>query len=103
MTFTKEQIEILSAWEDNFRTAIKAKWARNPGRSALRVIWEIYTKATGDRRPFSDNCDRCIVNLLHDCGVLYYEDVEELSRKKAVSVSQEPAKPVKKARVKTRR
>lgn len=85
MTFTKEQIETLSAWEENFRTAVRAKWARNPGRTALRVIYDIYTAATGDRRRFSDNCSDCILSLLHDCGEIYYRDVEEMARMAAES------------------
>ena len=105
MTFTKEQLQTLSAWEENFRTAIKAKWARNPGRTALRVIYDIFTQATGDRRRFSDNCSTCILNLLTDCGKLYFEDtfgttVDNPSAKE-VKVSQEAKETVRKARVKT--
>ncbi len=85
MTFTKEQIETLSAWEENFRTAVRARWARNPGRAALRTIFDIFTSATGDRRRFSDNCSDCVLRLLHDCGELYYRDVEEMARKAAES------------------
>lgn len=85
MTFTKEQIETLSAWEENFRTAVRARWARNPGRAALRTIFDIYTSATGDRRRFSDNCSDCVLRLLHDCGELYYRDVEEMARNAAES------------------
>lgn len=81
MTFSEEQILILSQWEENFRTAIKAQWARNPGRTALKTIWEIFTKATGDSRRFNDNCSHCILSLLHDCGEKYYKDVEEMAIK----------------------
>lgn len=105
MTFTKEQIETLSAWEENFRTAIRAKWARNPGRSGLMTIWQIYTQATGDRRRLNDNCSTCILSLLTDCGRIYYQDVEEMARKaaepqekaKAVELSAERKKTVRKA------
>ena len=105
MTFTKEQLKTLAAWEENFRTAVKAKWARNPGRTALRTIYDIYTAATGDRRRFSDNCSTCILNLLTDCGKLYFEDtlsaaVDNLPTKE-VKVSQEAKETVRKARVKT--
>jgi len=105
MTFTKEQLKILSAWEENFRTAVKAKWARNPGRTALRVIYDIFTQATGDGRRFSDNCSNCILNLLTDCGRLYFEDtlraaVDKLPTKD-VKVSQEAKETVRKAKVKT--
>ena len=105
MTFTKEQLKILSAWEENFQTAVKAKWARNPGRTALRVIYDIFTQATGDRRRFSDNCSNCILNLLSDCGKLYFEDtlraaVDNLPTKD-VKVSQEAKETVRKAKIKT--
>lgn len=105
MKFTEEQLKTLSAWEDNFRTAVNAKWARNPGRSALLVIWETYTKVTGDRRRFSDNCSNCILSLLQDCGKVYFQDLEELKMRKSttkeVKVSQEAKEVVKKAKVKT--
>lgn len=104
MTFTTEQLNILSAWEENFRTAVKAKWARNPGRSGLRVIYDIYTAATGDRRRFSDNCSTCILSLLQDCGNLYFQDLTEkavTNTKVKVKVSQEEKQVVKRARIKT--
>ena len=113
MTFTEEQIKTLSAWEDNFRTAVNAQWARNPGTTGLKVIWEIFTSATGDTRRFNDNCNHCILSLLQDCGRIYFHDTIELAAKKAnpkvsvefpdkqVEVSPEAAEPVKKVAVKT--
>lgn len=105
MIFTEAQLTILSAWEENFRTAVKAQWARNPGRFGLKVIYDAFTKATGDRRRFSDNCSTCILSLLQDCGKLYFQDMEELDRirtsTKEVRVSQEAGNPVRKAKVKT--
>lgn len=103
MTFTTEQLNTLSAWEENFRTAVRAKWARNPGRSSLRTIYDIYTSATGDRRRFSDNCSQCILSLLTDCGNAYFKDITEkavTNTRVEVKVSQEAKQVVKKARVK---
>lgn len=105
MTFTEEQLKTLSQWEDNFRTAVNAQWARNPGRSGLKVIYDIYTSVTGDTRRFNDNCSHCILSLLQDCGRIYFQDKQELALRaiptKAVEVSQEAAEPVKKVEVKT--
>ena len=95
----------LSAWEQNFRTAVHAQWARNPGRSDLRVIYDIYTSATGDKRRFNDNCSHCILSLLQDCGKIYFQDKEELINRqndaRAVELSQEAAGVVPKVEVKT--
>lgn len=113
MRFTEEQLNTLSAWEDNFRTAVQAQWARNPGKSGLRVIYDIYTSVTGDQRRFNDNCNHCILSLLQDCGRIYFQDTIELATRKAnanvkvefpnreVKVSQEEKQVVKKARVRT--
>ena len=105
MTFTEEQLNTLSAWEDNFNTAVHAQWARNPGTTGLKVIWEIFTKTTGDTRRFNDNCNHCILSLLQDCGRIYFKDKKELAERKSstkeVKVSPEPKEVVKKARVKT--
>ena len=105
MTFTEQQLKDLSPWEDNFRTAVQAQWARNPGRDGLRVIYDIYTSVTGDTRRFNDNCNHCILSLLQDCGRIYFRDQQELAQMKesarAVEVSQEDAEPVKKVAVKT--
>lgn len=105
MRFTEEQIKTLSQWEDNFRTAVNAQWARNPGKSGLRVIWEIFTQVTGDQRRFNDNCNHCILSLLTDCGRIYFQDKQELALReiptREVKVSQEEKQVVKKARIKT--
>ena len=106
MTFTDEQLTTLSAWEEQFRTAVRSQWARNPGRSALKVIYDIYTAATGDTRRFSDNCNHCILSLLTDCGRAYFKDITEkaaTTTTKEVKVSQDEKQVVKKARVKVTR
>ena len=105
MKLTNEQLNTLSQWEENFRTAVKAQWARNPGSRNLRVIYDIYTSATGDKRRFNDNCNHCILSLLQDCGKVYFQDLEELKMRESttneVKVSHEAKEVVKKAKVKT--
>lgn len=115
MRFTEEQLKTLSKWEDHFRTAVNAQWARNPGSNALRTIYDIYTSVTGDKRRFNDNCSHCILSLLQDCGRIYFQDTIEIATRKAnpnvkvefpnreVKVSQEEKQVVKKARVRTTR
>lgn len=105
MTFTKEQLAALAPYEEHFRTALRSKWARNPGREGLQVIHATLAAATGDRRGSAYNCASCILRLLHDVGTLYYADLEELSAKeaqrKAVKASATTAATRKKVTVKT--
>ena len=81
MKFTIEQLNTLSQWEEHFRTAVNAQWARNPGTSALMVIHGIFCQVTGDQRRFNDNCSHCILSLLKDCGTLYFQDKAEMVEK----------------------
>lgn len=93
MRFSKEQMELLKPFEGYFETAVKANWSRNPGRSGLKVIHEVFTKATGDPRRYNDNCNTCILNLLRDCGSIYFasksvtiaEEEKPVVRKRAIS------------------
>ena len=100
-TFTKEQIEQLSQWERNFHTAVHADWASNPGLTALSVIHRIYCGATGDRRRLNDNCQHCILDLLRDCGRIYFKDKAEFEAQKAVSTQEAGDIPIKKVKVVT--
>lgn len=99
MTFTKEQMEILSKFEEHFRTATKSAWSRHPGRTNLRTIYDIFTTATGDKRRYDDCCQHCILSLLRDCGVIYFKDKASLEEMKKVEAKDIK---VKKARVKVK-
>lgn len=100
MKLTKEQIETLSQWEENFNTAVKADWTRNPGRAGLLVIYQIFTQVTGDTRRFNDNCNHCILSLVRDCGKLYFQAKADAAKVEAV---EQEARPTKKATIKTER
>ena len=69
------------------------------------MIYDIFTQATGDRRRFSDNCSTCILNLLTDCGKLYFNDLSEVAPEdktsKAVKVSEKAGKVARKVSIKT--
>lgn len=105
MTFNKEQLAALAPYEEHFRTALRSRWARNPGREGLQIIHATLAAATGDRRGSAYNCASCILRLLHDVGTLYYADLEELAAKeaqrKAVKASATPSATRKKVTVKT--
>ena len=94
MRLTDEQFNALKAYEKHFETAVRAKWARHPGISALDLIQDIYTKVTGDKTKLNKGCNRCVLNLLTDMGRIYLADLEE--RKRAVAVAEtEIAEPIK--------
>lgn len=100
MTFTKEQMEVLSQWEGNFKTAIEAKWSRGIGTTGYTTIHRILTEATGRSHPFRPSCGSCMLSLLQTTGRLYFADKEEMEKAHKVEVTEaEPEK--KKVAVKT--
>lgn len=115
---TKEQIETLSAWEENFETAIRAKWALNPGTTALTTMVNIWNEATGNERKLNPSCGNCIFRLLEEMGQMYFDSKKALEaeaamraklaeaagkKTKKVELSEEPANPSKKVAVSTQR
>lgn len=105
MTFTKEQLDILAKYEDNFRTAINADWSRVVGRTGVATIWDIWVAATGTKIKTNPNCSHCVLMLLKDVGHLYFQDKEEMQWKavneqRKVEASAEE-KPVVRKSVKT--
>lgn len=80
MKLTKEQIKILEPYEQHFNTAIRSRYARYPGASAVHTIHQIYSEATGTRIQLNASCSSCIFRLLVDCGTLYFKDKQELEQ-----------------------
>ena len=105
MRLTDEQFTTLSTWEENFDTAVRAKWALNPGASALQVIVNVWNEATGEGRRLNVGCADCIFTLLKDAGSLYFQEkqrrINEANDKKAVELSTKKAKTVKKVAIRT--
>lgn len=80
MVFTKEQMEMLSQYEQHFTTAIRSKYSRYPGQTGVQLIHKIYTEATKRDIHLNSSCSSCVFRLLVDCGTLYFKDKEELEK-----------------------
>lgn len=74
---TDEQFNTLSQWEDNFRTAIRSKWARHPGQSAMHTIHRIYSDLSKTNQRLNTGCQSCVLKLLTDAGKLYFAEKEK--------------------------
>ena len=94
MNYTPEQFAALAPYEEHFRTAINAKWSRNPGRTALKTIYDNYTAATGSKDRFNPWCGNCVLNLMKKAGALWLAD-NEAKKKAAENPVQVESKPVK--------
>ena len=104
MTFTKEEMEILSKYEQYFHTATKANYTRNPGRVALQEMHGIFKSATNSAIRLNTGCGHCIYSLVKAVAVAYYKDKAEMEALAAKEVKAEaiPAETEKKVPVKTK-
>lgn len=74
MNYTEEQFWALEPYAEHFRTAVESRWARNPGRRALKTIGETYNAAAGLQERWDTNCGTCVLRLLTEAGRLWFED-----------------------------
>ena len=106
MTFTKEQMETLSSFEENFRTALQSNYTRGIGTSGYTTMHRILKEATGTNLPFRPSCYSCMFRLVSTTGKLYMDDKQEMidaqNDAHAVELT-EQAVETKKAVVKTRK
>ena len=105
MTFSKEEMEILSKYEQYFHTATKANYTRNPGRVALQEMHSIFKSATNSAIRLNTGCGHCIYSLVKAVAVAYYKDKKELEAlaTKEVKAEDIPAETEKKVSVKTKK
>lgn len=75
LNYTDTQFAALTPYRHYFELAVRERWTRNPGRTALTQmadIWREVAHLPGFRMDY--NCSTCIVNLLTDLGTLYFQD-----------------------------
>lgn len=75
LNYTDTQFAALTPYRHYFELAVRERWTRNPGRTALTQmadIWRDVARLPGFRMDY--NCSTCIVNLLTDLGTLYFQD-----------------------------
>ena len=99
MELSKEQLDALAPYESYMMTAVKSNWSRYPGRDALQEMHRILEEVTGKARPLNVNCQSCVLNLLRDCGTIYFKAKES----KPVELIDKETAPVEKVAVKTKR
>lgn len=82
MKLTQEEIATLSKWELNMRTAVRSKYLRHVGRTAIETMVPIYERATGYRIRVNSNCGACVLDFLQRMGAVYFADLEEMEAAK---------------------
>lgn len=99
MKLTDEQFELLKKYEAQFRTAVNAKWANNPGTAALNQIHNVMVQLTGRNVRLNTSCSTCVLRLLTDMGTIYFAD--KAKRESRVTTIQETAETKTKVEIKT--
>lgn len=74
---TKEDIQFLSEFEPNFKTAINSNYSRNIVKSKLEKMLEIYKRETGRNYSLCTHCTTSILTFLRLIGELYFDTVQD--------------------------
>lgn len=69
---TSEEIITLSPYEKHLRNAL-SDFMYNPGRTAIKVMDEVYQRATGHKLSTNSTCGRCILATMKRLATLYFE------------------------------
>lgn len=102
MTLTDEQYQTLSKYETQFRTAVKAKWARFPGTAAMQEIHRIQMEVTKRKIALNTSCATCVLRMLTEMGHIFFADKAERERVRPVTVEDIQIPVQEKVEVKTR-
>lgn len=100
MRLTDEQFQTLSKYEEQFRTAVKSRWARFPGTFAMHEIYDIKVQVTKIATRLNTSCSSCVLRLLTEMGQIYFADKEEREARQ-VTTSQDEVQTREKVEVKT--
>lgn len=92
MKLTDEQYRALEPYEQNMRTALHQGYARNPGSRAIDMMQGIYNAVAKVKIRPNKGCNTCILNLLKDCGRLYFADKMERENRKVEVSEKKPGK-----------
>ena len=101
MRLTDKQFQTLSQYETQFRTAVKARWARFPGSAALHQIHKIEREVTGRATSLNTSCSTCVLRLLTEMGNIYFAGKAERESQRKVDVIPDEVTTQEKVEVKT--
>ena len=76
--FTRAQVEALAQYEPIFGHAVRAAWCEYPGLEGLERMQAAWKETTGRDYPYRPGCSTCMMNLVRDCGTLYFAAKEAL-------------------------
>ena len=93
--FTRAQVEALAQYEPIFGHAVRAAWCEYPGLEGIERMRSAWKELTGKDYPYRPGCSTCMMNLVRDCGTLYFAAKEAYSAPEAAEVGKTTAGPRK--------
>ena len=74
--FSKEQLDVLKQYEDNFNRAVNLNYYRNMTGKALDAIAAVYDTVADKSYAKNWSCSHCILAFLQSVGNKYFKDLE---------------------------
>lgn len=81
--YTAKQVEELKNLGAiaHFRTVVNAQYLRNVPTNLTKEVERIYKEASDDKTSFNLACRSCVYDLYNRAGKLYFQYVEDLSKR----------------------
>lgn len=73
--FTKEEMQVLRKYEEQFRRAIESDWAKFVTAEEFAELYSYLRKIQPNALKPSRSCGHCVLRLLRDVGKAYREAV----------------------------
>lgn len=103
--FTKEDVQVLRKYEDQFRRAIESDWAKFVTADEFSELYAYLRKIQPKAPKPSRSCGHCVLRLLREVGKAYREAVNFLKNggesaesekvENSTSTAKKPAKTAK--------
>lgn len=74
--FSKEQLDALKQYEDNFNRAVNLNYYRNMTGKSLDAIAAVYDTVADKSYAKNWSCSHCILAFLQSVGKKYFKDLE---------------------------
>ena len=93
--FTKEQMTVLSSYEDRLGTAYRAQWCRAMQKQDYETVYQLWQEVSGESLEHNANCGSCVLHLMSRVGAAYFAQKDAEARVKTSKVKANAQRSVK--------
>ena len=95
---TQEQLNILSKYESNFKTALEHNYTKNIPSRELDVLQKIYEEHINNTYHFCKHCATSILNFMKRLGKAYENEIIKIEKQEEENENTRQSQQIKQGR-----